>query len=159
MAEPRSRLAARFRKAVQSEEESKRERADASRRAQDEARVARDQLLVELAGIARDIGVLQVQRSRDGLTLRYGERYLHLAPHGDGDIHVEFEGQGDEQHSLIRQPELGHRWVWIRRRRFNREDRLPLFDQGLEELLVRGLGLPRPGDDDEGTSTPGGRSL
>jgi hypothetical protein len=66
---------------------------------------------------------------------------------GDADrIGVRFTGQpAHERHELYRQPELNDLWVWSRRRA-RREDRLPLFDDGLEELLVRGLGLPRPGE-------------
>lgn len=160
MTERRSRLAARFRKAVQSDEQARQSEQDAARLAAEAARAARDALLTELAEIAREIGVLEVQRGSDGLTLRYRERTLHLAPAASGDVVVEVEGAGDEEHRLFRQPELGDRWVYSRKRRFNREDRVPLFDQGLEDLLVRGLGLPRPGDDEPDEPTgASGRSL
>jgi hypothetical protein len=153
---PGSRLAARFRKAVKSRDEEAREAADAAKRAQEEAQRARTQLLSDLEGLARDIGVVKVQRERDGITLRYGERYLFLGPEGDHDrVRIEFEGMGDEVHHLHRQAELGHRWVHVRAGRF-REDRLPLFDAGLEELLVRGLGLPRPGEEPEDDGGGGG---
>lgn len=147
---PGSRLAARFRKAVKSRDEEARQEAEAAKRAQEEAQRARSQLLGDLEGLAREIGVVRVVRDGDGITLRYGERYLFFGPEGDHDrVRIEFEGMGDEAHHLFRQPELGHRWVHVRARKF-REDRLPLFDAGLEELLVRGLGLPRPGEEPDG---------
>ena len=83
---------------------------------------------------------------------------LTFAPVGEADrVGVTFTGQpAHEHHELYRQPELDDRWIWSRRR-VKREDRLPLFDEGLEELLVRGLGLPRPGD--ESPPPAGGRAL
>lgn len=142
-----SRLAARFRKAVEDQDQSKRKQQEATRRTAEAARAARAELLRDLASLARDIGVLQVSEGSDGLTLRYRERYLHFAPDGDGDrVRVEFEGMGDEEHHLYRQAELGDRWVHAKRKRF-RDDRVPLFDQGIEDLLVRGLGLPKPSED------------
>lgn len=139
-----SRLAARFRKAVQDDQAARRDAEAEARRRVEEARAARDALLTELAAVAREIGVVEVRPGPDGLTLRYRERYVHLAPKGDGDrLDVEFEGAGDEEHWLYRQAELGGRWIYARKRR-HREDRVPLYDAGLEELLVRGLGLPPP---------------
>lgn len=142
-----SRLAARFRKAVQDEQSARRDAEQEARRRLEEARAAREALLAELATLVREIGVVEVRPGPDGLTLRYRERHVHLAPKGDQDrIDVEFDGQGDEQHWLYRQAELGGRWVYARKRR-HRDDRLPLYDAGLEELLVRGLGLPPPAAD------------
>ncbi|HHO54143.1 MAG TPA: hypothetical protein ENK18_25550 [Deltaproteobacteria bacterium] len=158
MAQRRSGLAARFRKAVTDAQRARQQSEDATRRAIEAARRARVELLEELEAIAREIGFLSAQRSRDGLTLRYQERYLHLALEGDGELRVEFEGTGDDVHRLFRQAELGDRWVYSRRRR-TREDRVPLFDQGLEELFVTALGMPRPGEEPEPPSGPGGRSL
>lgn len=142
-----SRLAARFRKAVLDQDDDRQRQEDAARRAREAAQAARAQLLEELAAIGREIGALQVTEDADGVLLRFRERYLHFGPVGDADrVRVEFEGMGDEENTLYRQAELGDRWVHARRRRA-REDRAPLFDQGLEDLLVRGLGLPRPGED------------
>ncbi|MBX2799126.1 MAG: hypothetical protein KTR31_15730 [Myxococcales bacterium] len=159
MSERRSRLAARFRAAVEHEQETKERDAQAAERATQAAAEARTALMGELAALARDIGFLTVRSTRDGLTLRYGERYVHFAPRGEGDVAVEFEGTGDDQHTLYRQPELGHRWVYQRKKRF-KEDRIPLFDQGIEELLVIALGLPRPSEPDpDGSGAPPSRSL
>lgn len=159
MSERRSRLADRFRRAVEAEHEAEAESAAAAKRAAEAQRVARAELLEDLAALANAIGFLDVKREGEGLTLRYRERHLHFAPIGEADVRVEFEGTGDDEHRLYRQAELGHRWVHLHRRR-HREDRLPLFDQGIENLLVTALGLPRPDDDapiDEGGSR--GREL
>lgn len=160
MSERSSRMAARFRRAVERERRTVEQEAEAAREAAESSRAARGALLDDLEGLANDMGFLEVERSAEGLTLRYGERFLHFAPIGEGDLGVEVEGTGDEEHRLYRQAELGNRWVYLRRRR-RREDRLPLFDQGLEELLVGGLGLPRPDDEDEVAEQEGsvGRKL
>lgn len=144
---PVSRLAARFRKAVEDRDAAHRQSEETAKKAAADAQRARTELLGDLTALAREIGSLSVAPDGDGITIRYGERYLHLAPKGDHDqVLIEFEGMGDEEHVLYRQSELGNRWVYSRQRRF-RQDRMPLFDAGLEELLVRGLGLPKPGDD------------
>jgi hypothetical protein len=158
-----SRLAARFRKAVLDQDDSRNKQEDSARRAREAAQAARLQLLADLASIGREIGALRVEEGKDGLTLRFRERYLHFGPEGDGDrVRVEFEGMGDEENALYRQAELGDKWVHSRRRR-GREDRAPLFDQGLEDLLVRGLGLPKPGSapdaDPASASDPGRKRL
>jgi hypothetical protein len=63
---------------------------------------------------------------------------------GDGErVKLAYEGLAPEEGTLFRQPELGQRWVLFRKRGA-RESRVPLFDQGIEDLLVRVLGLPKP---------------
>ncbi|MEN0065054.1 MAG: hypothetical protein AAGA48_23125 [Myxococcota bacterium] len=164
MGERRSRLASRFKKAVEKAEDARQDRERSAAEAEQLAQAARDELFGELQALAKDIGFLTVQRTKQGLTLRYGERYLHFAPDGIGDLTAEMEGTGDDVHRLYREAELGNRWVYLRKRRF-RELRVPLFDQGIEELLVLALGLPRPEegdrepDDSEGSSGGPGRRL
>lgn len=149
MAERGSGLAARFRRALQSEEEARREAELAAQRQAEEARAAREALFDELKAFAEETGFLTAQRYPDGVTLRWHMRYLHFEVMGEGDgVRVEFEGAPEEVHALYREAQLGHRWVWVAKRG-RREDRQPLFDKGLEELLVRALGLPRPTDPDE----------
>ncbi len=155
MALRRSGLAARFRKAVEVDQQARQESEDAQKRAIEAARAARDALIADLESLGREIGFLSVRREQGGLTLRYQERYLRFEPSGDTEVVVEFEGTGDDRHRLFRQAELGNRWVYSCKRRF-REDRVPLFDQGIEELLVTALGLPRPEEEPPGG---GGRSL
>ena len=145
-------LAARFRRAIRSERDERAEQERARELALEAAREARDSLFVELAEFARAVEFLSVEQTQAGLILRFSEggesRELTFAPVGEADrVGVTFTGQpAHEHHELYRQPELDDRWIWSRRR-VKREDRLPLFDEGLEELLVRGLGLPRPGDE------------
>lgn len=146
MTQKGSGLAARFRRAMAREEEARRREEDEKRRRLEAARAARAALLDELATFAKETGFLQAERAGDGLTLRYRERFLHFEARGPADqVQVEFEGAPDEEHVLYREAQLDDRWVWVRRKR-SREDRMPLFDQGLEELLIRALGLPRPED-------------
>ncbi len=147
-------LANRFRRAVESEEVArKREEEDLQRR-QAEARAARTTLFGDLLAFAKDTGFLQAGLSAGALSMRHGDREVRFLPVGDADrVEVDWEEQEDtERHVLYREANLGHRWVWVFTRR-RREDRLPLFDDGLEEILVRGLGLPRPdGTEGQGTS-------
>lgn len=142
-----SRLAARFRKAVSDREDARKKAEEEATHAREAARRARTDLLGELAAFAAEIGAVRAIRDGEGLTWRYNERFVHFAPDGDGDrLRVAVEGVGDEEIALYRQAELDFRWVLARRRR-GREDRVPLFDRGLEDLLVRGLGLPPPSED------------
>ncbi len=155
-----SRLAARFRQAVEREEATRRREEELRQRALDEGRAARETLLKELAEIGRGIGVLSVAQDASGLALKYRDRRLQFLRDGEGDrVRLAWEGLADgEEHWLYRQSELGNRWVYARRKK-PRDDRLPLFDQGLEELLVRVLGLPRPGEEDVPPADPRDRDL
>lgn len=141
---PSSKLAARFRRALETEEQRRqRERAD-EERAREDGRRAREALLDQLRALAVEIG-LQCEASASGLTLRHGAAYLHLQRDGDGErVRLVHEGMAEEA-VLFRQPELAHRWILLRKRGA-REVRVPLFDQGVEDLLVRVLGLPKPGE-------------
>ena len=144
-------LAARFRRAIRSERDEQAEQERARMAALEAARAAREALLGELGELGRAIGFVDVAQAENSVTFRYttsdGARELVFEAVGDADrVGVRFTGQAShERHELYRQPELNDLWVWSRRRA-RREDRLPLFDDGLEELLVRGLGLPRPGE-------------
>jgi len=146
MSERWSRFATRFRRAIQTERQAAEAAQAAAEATAEAAAAARDALLAQLAQLAHDIGALDVQSGPDGLTLRFGERSLRFAPEGDGELLVSFEGIGEHIHRLFRQPELQDRWIYARGSG-QEEVRLPLLDQGLEELLVRGLGLPRPGEE------------
>lgn len=147
-------LAGRFRRAVEAQREERQKQVDATRRRREEGDAARKALLQELLDFAQEVGFLQGSRDGGGVTLRYGKRFAHFAPEGQGDaVVVEFDGMGDDVHRIYRQQELGDRWVWSWRRG-RRHDLLPFFDQGLEELMVLALGLPRP--DDMGGAPEGG---
>lgn len=150
MAERGRSLADRFRRAVEG---------DAARRAREEAEeqgrrerasAARAALFRDLAGFADGVGVVQARPLEAGLALVYGARELRFVAVGDGDA-VEvgwLDMDPEESHRLFLEERLGGAWVWARKRRMRpREDQTLLWDAGLEELLVIGLGLPRP---DEG---------
>ena len=89
---------------------------------------------------------LGFEASPSGITFKHAGRYLHFGRDGDGErVKLSWDGLAPEEATLGRQPELADRWI-LTRKRGAREVRLPLFDQGLEELLVRVLGLPKPSE-------------
>ncbi len=146
MARPGQALASRFNRMMQRLEEQRKREDDARAKRLLEAQGARAELLSNLGAFAEAVGHLQVQaKSHDeGLTIRYLDRFVHFVPKGEGDsVEVRFGGSDGQEHRLYREPELNNRWIWVASIG-GREDRLPLFDQGLEEILVRGLALPRP---------------
>jgi len=144
-ARPGAGLAARFRTALQSRE---RERAEqqAQERAKELARAAREQLFEDLVAFAQAIGFVTGERLDDGARLSFEQREVRFAADGDADgVLVTWPERPERvEHRLYREPMLGHRWIW-RYVKHGREHRLPLFDQGLELLLVESLGLPDPG--------------
>lgn len=140
---PSSKLAARFRRALETEEQRRQRERQDEERLREEGRKAREALFDQLKALARDIG-LGFEASASGVTLKHGAAYLHLQRDGDGErVKLAYEGLAPEEGTLFRQPELGQRWVLFRKRGA-RESRVPLFDQGIEDLLVRVLGLPKP---------------
>ena len=146
MSRPGQALASRFNRMMNRLEEQRKKEEEARAKRLLEAQGARAQLLDNLGAFAEAVGHLQVQAKShdDGLTIRYLDRFVHFVPKGEGDrVEVRFGGSDAQEHRLYREPELNNRWVWVASMA-GREDRLPLFDQGLEELLVRGLALPRP---------------
>jgi hypothetical protein len=145
-----SRLAARFRKAVEDRDAARKQAEEAARAAAEDGRAARIRVLADLEAIARDIGSVDVDRvpPEGALRLRHQGHTLLFTPKGEADrVEVAIEDAAGEEHWLYRQAELGQRWVYARKRR-GKEDRVPLFDLGLEELLIRALGLPRPEEEE-----------
>lgn len=114
-------------------------------RLREEGRAARAALFDDLAAFASLVGHLDVERREEGVTLSYGGSKLAFDAVGDDDrVKVTFaiaEARG-EQHRLYRERGLQDRWVWVSVR-FSQEERQPLFERGLEDLLVRALALPR----------------
>jgi hypothetical protein len=151
MANKGSGLAARLRAAVEQDAEH-RDAAEQERLQRlDVARRARAVLFDDLQAFGGELGFAEVARGPHGdppveaVTFRRGEHWLRFEAVGDeGEVRVDF-GARDEKamHRVYREPALEDRWIWVRRRR-TREDRLPLFDQGLELLLVHALDLPSP---------------
>lgn len=142
---PGAGLAARFRTALQARE---RERAaqQAQERAKELARAAREALFDDLVAFAQATGFVDGARLDDGARLAFEGREVRFIAEGDADGVVVTWPERPEQveHRLYREPMLGHRWIWRYVKR-GREHRLPLFDQGLEVLLIEALGLPDPG--------------
>jgi hypothetical protein len=139
-----SRLADRL-KAALDDAEAERTRITESkeRRLQDGSK-ARAELLMELSEFAAAVGHLTSERVGEGIALGYQGRSVLFQPEGDGDrLCVTFEGVASTtDHTLYRESALGDKWVWSFRRR-GQEERMPLFDAGLEALLAMALGLPR----------------
>jgi hypothetical protein len=135
-----SSLAERFRMALTSEAAAKEAAAAAAARQVEQALRAQDALVDELIAFAGAIGVVQGVKSASGLELSRDGKAVRLARADAGSFQVSW---ADGQAVLYREAQLGERWVLVIPRR-GRDLRLPLFDQGLEELLVLGLGLPRP---------------
>lgn len=138
-------LASRLRAAVEEAEAERARESEARRRRLEEGAAAREALFGQLESFAGLVGHLAVQRDGDGVVLRYGDRALRFEAHGDGDeVRVRVEGwPGASEHALGRSADLADRWV-LTYRRHGREERMPFFDAGLEELMVQGLGMPRP---------------
>ena len=149
MSRPGAQLALRFKSTLDAIEDARHREEEARLARLALGREARTQVLDDLEAFARALVHLAVARTEDGLTVRYRDHHLHFAESGDGDrLRVSFDTAAGE-HSLYREAELKHRWVWAAQRTGG-EDRLPLFDQGLEELMIEALALPRPGSVDEG---------
>jgi len=157
MGDKGSGLAGRFRRAVEARKRAHQledERREARLR---EAQEARANLLKRLSEFGQETGFLDVRSDAGGLTLRFEDRYVHFAAGGEEDrVGIEFDGMGDERHVLYRESQLGDRWVWSMTHR-RREHLKPFFDEGLEALLIRALGLPDPEDEDAAPSEPSER--
>lgn len=168
MAPKGSDLAARFRVAVQREEVTRSEEEKQEAVREEAARRARAELFGSLVELGGELPFLVVEEVDGGVVFRRGDRELRFLPAAEGPgVVLTFSGSSErDQHRLYREPALGERWIWVRARR-GKEDRLPLFDQGLEVLFVHALGLPQPEPvlsadlteppDDDGAQ--GGRSL
>ncbi len=156
MTRPGQNLAARFKRAVDASEAKRHREEEERMRQQEVGREARKELFADLGEFGKAIGHIQVQaKSHDnGITLSFRDRFLHFVPMGDAErVQVTFAGADNEEHRLYREPQLGHRWIW-KYRRAGREERMPLFDAGLEELVVRALGLPPPDSSIESEPVP-----
>lgn len=139
-------LAQRFRQALERRDALRRHEEEQRARHLEAQRQERTALFEDLAAFGQAIGHLAVEHGEQGVTFRLGDRFLAFEPQGEGEaVRVTFTDVGDEAHRLYRQPELGLRWVWARRHRAG-EDRLPLFDQGLENLMIHALKVPAPSD-------------
>ena len=99
--------------------------------------VAEEIVVEDEAPVPEGLSYLPYQRAAIAFAAKFA-----AATDGAG-VDVRSEAFGDDAVRLYREPELGDRWV-ASLRRSGHEQRVLLYDQGLEELLVTGLGLPRP---------------
>lgn len=146
MAEKKStRLASRFKAAIQREEDRARHEEEARLRAEQAAAArlqaldtAREDLLSELEAFAKELGDTMVRRSKLKLRLTRGEHELILSWKAHApELAVAFEGSDDEDR-LVYDLETETWHLYLARAR------LVFFDEGFEELVISGLGLPRP---------------
>lgn len=136
-------LAARMKAAIDAELDERsaaRPRAD---RGSIDAEAARTALFGRLREFAERIGHVEARSEDDALILAWRERSVRFTADGSG-VAVQPEGMpGAETSRAWPEADLDGRWV-LAFRRHAREEQMPLFDRGLEELLVNCLGLPRP---------------
>lgn len=134
-------LAARFRAAYEAKKREEAERTAAHDPTR--AAAARATLFQDLRAFGEALGFIQVEATPAQVSFRFEDRALTFTAEGEADgVRVAWPGKHDaDEHRLYREALLGHRWIW-RFRTGGREHRLPLFDQGLELLLVEALGLP-----------------
>ena len=137
-------LADRFRKALEDQEIEQRTTPRRPSVDVDEARAA---LFDRLAVFAGRVQAIEARRSEDALLLSSGGRGVRFRA-TDAGLVVTYEGWPvAETHAAWPEPALDGRWV-LEFHRLGRVEQLPMFDRGLEELLVHGLGLPRPAASD-----------
>lgn len=149
MAERGRSLADRFRRAVEGDAERRAREAEAERTRRERASAARSALFRDLVAFAANAGVIASRSLEAGVALSFGGRELRFVAVGDGDaVEVGWADMDpEESHRLYLEERLGGAWVWARKRRMRpREEQELFWDAGLEELLVVGLGLPRPGE-------------
>ncbi|HMV68532.1 MAG TPA: hypothetical protein PKA64_16905, partial [Myxococcota bacterium] len=121
--------------------------AEARRRRRDEGEAARAELFDALARFAAESGAVTATRDGAQLVWTAGGREVRFDPVGPGDgVKVAWREGWAREGRLTRQAELGDRWV-LSTGAAGVEERVMLVEAGLVRLMVRGLGLPEPGDD------------
>jgi hypothetical protein len=101
-----------------------------------EGQAARERVLDQIAAFALKIDAVRVDRNATGLILASGARAIAFEPDGDEDG-VAIAGLGGADDALSR--DVDGEWMVTLHGRH-----LPLVPHGLADLLVHGLGLPRP---------------
>ena len=151
-----SALASAFKDAIKEDNEKKNAEAVAAAAAEAErkrleaeekerqraAQKARAELLAELAAFAADLGLDVKKDKKTSVTIKNGDCKLTLRAEGEEDtLCIEYEGSDESDH--IARDVAGD---WLLTRRVDGDyQHLQLITEGLQELLVDGLGLPRPG--------------
>jgi hypothetical protein len=150
-----SHLAERLKSAIEQSDTERDSRSEALQRRAEEGARARQALLEDLEQFAQAVGHVAVVRDDLGVSMRYRERALRFEPMGEGDrVRVTVEGWGNTtEHRVFRERDLADRWV-LAYKKYGRDEKMPLFERGLEELMVGGLGLPRPEPEPERAMSP-----
>jgi hypothetical protein len=157
-----SGLAGRFKVAIEADENRKKEEAEAEAEAaaeatrvaelaaaaKDEARAARKELFADIQALAKDLG-MTVKKKRKSFVICHGDEQMTMTEHGDEDeISVDYGNPHGKDH--IARSVAGD-WL-VTHNTETDEVHLPLED-GIMELFVAGLGLPRPGEQSEPAPT------
>jgi hypothetical protein len=148
MDEELEELAARFRRAAESERGAAAEAAADRATRLEEGRIARAALLDDLEAFGRAVGILEVLRDGDMISWSHETRSVVIEAAGQGDkVRLSWKELTSKSGRLYREALLDDRWVLIVEAHGREIDRVPLRDTGLERLLLQGLRLPKPSDD------------
>ena len=133
-------LAARLRAGIDSQLEAHaREQAEAKERMR-HLSAERERLFDDLSAFGEAVGHLKVKRSKDSLDFMYSGNKLHFKAVGDSDrIHVS-GGDVPDHTEIVMQEEL-KLWIVKSPVGLKRVEQDPLFDKGLERIMVLGLGI------------------
>lgn len=139
-----SRLASRLRDALEEQEAADVAAREAAARIAEEGGAARLALLDGLARFAGAIGHVEVERiGAGGVLLRRGLVSMAFEPEVEGSgVRVAWDRAPHRTHRVVRELQLQGRWVW-EETFAGRTERRPFDEKALEELLARGLDLPR----------------
>jgi hypothetical protein len=154
MAADLDRLARRVRASVEAGGRSSQEEQEARRRRREAGEAARKALLEELVRFAESTGAVVAAWEGEVLVWSANGRTVRFDPAGSADrLKVTWRESWTHEGRLYREEELGDRWVlaWGAP---PREERVILVEAGLVRLLVTGLGLPEPAEDDDEAPAP-----
>ncbi|MFT7520477.1 MAG: hypothetical protein ACI9MC_002626 [Kiritimatiellia bacterium] len=129
-----SGLAQRLRANIDRKESDARSREDNRLRALQDARRERQELMVDLGSFAEDVGFF-VEREDDSLMFRRSDVWIQFdASSDDGKVAVVLGERRPVRYALVFEPGL-KKWVLNIRRKNGADERLILFDAGLEHLV------------------------
>ena len=133
-------LAAKLRAGIDSQlEERAREKVEAEERIR-RLGGERDRLFDDLFAFGEAIGHLTVKRGKASLDFTYGRKKLRFKAEGPADrIHV--SGGDIPDHTEIMMQEELNLWIVKSPVGLKRVEQDPLFDKGLERIMILGLGI------------------
>ena len=137
------KLAERMQRKLEEEEVRKAREEEARQAVLARARAERERLFEDLEAFAGVLDSVHCGQHGEALVLRRGERFVQFEPMGTAErVRVSFTGSEGEDHRFYQEANLSNRWVWAHSGKRRSEERVPLFDEGLERLMVRALELP-----------------